>query len=134
MFNTNALHIAIAAVAPIISVSVGDPANRATWIVSFHPSATTQQRADAATVITNFVEPVPPPTIPLELLQARIEAVGAWETYVNFMFANATRRNALMRTMMIGKPVRLDDVPLRNSMLGAGLTQVQVDGILAPAP
>lgn len=40
-----------AAGVPILGVSIGDPANRATWIVQFDPSATAAQKATAATVV-----------------------------------------------------------------------------------
>jgi hypothetical protein len=37
---------------PIESVSIGDPADRATWRVTFAPTATPAQQATAATILT----------------------------------------------------------------------------------
>lgn len=39
---------------PILGVSVGAEADRATWIVQYHPSATTQQRTDGDTLRGTF--------------------------------------------------------------------------------
>lgn len=50
------LHKAIAAVAPIRGVAVGDEANKATWIVDFMPTATSAEMAAAQSVITNYVD------------------------------------------------------------------------------
>jgi hypothetical protein len=41
-----------AAGVPIQGVSIGDPANRATWIAQFDPAATAAQRTTAATVLS----------------------------------------------------------------------------------
>jgi hypothetical protein len=40
---------------PILSVSVGTEADRATWTVQFDPSATAAQRTQAATLVANAV-------------------------------------------------------------------------------
>jgi len=40
---------------PIDGVSIGDPANRATWRVDFTPAATPAQRTQAATILTTVV-------------------------------------------------------------------------------
>jgi hypothetical protein len=47
-------HEAVAAVAPIIGVSVGIASNRATWRIDFDPSATAAQRTAAQNVLANF--------------------------------------------------------------------------------
>jgi hypothetical protein len=52
--NIVALEDAVRAVCPIIGVSVGNWANRATWRVDFQPAATTPQRDAAANVIATF--------------------------------------------------------------------------------
>jgi hypothetical protein len=45
-------HALKAAGIPIDGVSIGDPANRATWVVSFTAAATPAQKATAATLLT----------------------------------------------------------------------------------
>src|SRR5512146_2709829 len=48
------LDASIRAVCPIIGVSIGDPANSATWAIDFDPAATDAQKASAQNVITNW--------------------------------------------------------------------------------
>ena len=52
--NAQDLHAALAAVCPILGVSVGDWTNRATWLVDYDPSATSAQKTAATTVISSF--------------------------------------------------------------------------------
>lgn len=40
---------------PIVGVSVRDPLDRATWIVTFQPQATDEQRAQAAQIVAGQV-------------------------------------------------------------------------------
>lgn len=74
---------------------------------------------------------VPITTVPLEIIQARLEAEGAWDTYVTYMFGAPARRNAFLKTMFIGRALAASDAATRNSMLNSGLTQAQVDRIMA---
>jgi hypothetical protein len=74
----------------------------------------------------------PPRTIPLAVIQQRMEAQGLWDNFVNFMFGAPARRNAFLRLMMIGAPVRADSAALITAMQGAGFTQPQIDAVLAP--
>lgn len=46
------LHIAIAAVCPILGVRVENPSDKNTWVIHFQESATQQQQTDAQAVIT----------------------------------------------------------------------------------
>lgn len=48
------LHLRIAAVAPIIGVTIGDPDDKVTWIVDYLPEATTEQRSAAQQIIDQF--------------------------------------------------------------------------------
>lgn len=48
------LHAAVANVAPIVGISVGDVQERASWRVDFADDATPEQRAAAAAVIDTF--------------------------------------------------------------------------------
>ena len=48
------LDAAIAAVCPILGVSVGRWNDKASWRINFKPEATVQQRADAQTVLLAF--------------------------------------------------------------------------------
>ncbi len=48
------LHSAIAAVCPIFGVSIGDPANKATWIIHFDPVAMPAQRTAAQGVVNSL--------------------------------------------------------------------------------
>lgn len=70
--------------------------------------------------------------LPLDVLQARIEAEGQWEAYVNFMFGTPQRRNAFLKIIMIGQPVAINGSPVRTSFTNAGFSQAQIDRILAP--
>jgi len=49
-----ALHEAVARVAPIVGITVGDKNNRATWVVQFTDAATPDQIAAASRVIAEF--------------------------------------------------------------------------------
>lgn len=83
--------------------------------------------------IDAILNPPPAPLkIPLDLLQARIEAEGGWDTYVNFMFATATRRNAFLKTSFKGKPIAIDASGFITSLQGAGFTAQQIARITAP--
>lgn len=54
------IHQAVSVVCPIVGISMGNPSDRATWIIDFDPSATASQRAAALNVIATFT-PVTPP-------------------------------------------------------------------------
>ena len=56
MKNTVALdlHTAVAAVCPIVGVSVGKLADKATWRIDFDPAATPAQRAAARAALAAF--------------------------------------------------------------------------------
>jgi hypothetical protein len=56
------LHAKVAAVAPIVGVSVGSVDDKATWRIDFDPKATDAQRKAARAVITAFR--VIPPAAP----------------------------------------------------------------------
>jgi hypothetical protein len=45
---------AVKAVCPIHGVSIGVVGDKNTWRIDFKPEATTQERTDAQTVVTNF--------------------------------------------------------------------------------
>ena len=62
MFPTAKLYNAIAAVCPVVGLSIGDRNNRATWRIDFAPEATQQQKDAAAAVIASF-DPNAPQTI-----------------------------------------------------------------------
>jgi hypothetical protein len=73
----------------------------------------------------------PPRTIPLDVIEARMTALGLWDNYVNWMFGTNPRRNAFCRVMFIGQPIRADSAPFLTTMQGAGFTQPQIDAVLA---
>lgn len=73
-----------------------------------------------------------PVTIPIHVLQSRLEIEGVWDDYVNYMFGAPARRNALLRIMMIAQPVAINGSPVRASLQGAGLTADQINRVLAP--
>lgn len=118
-------------------VSVPNVADKTTWRVDYTPDTTAAQTTQAQAVIAawdpNATRPV---TIPLDLIQARMEAepisaTNAWETYVNWAFGNATRRNAFVKIMFMGRPVRQDSAVFRTSMTSAGIPAAAQDRILA---
>ncbi len=93
---------------------------------------TTQQNATLDSVIAaHNPAAVLAKMIPLSVLQARFELEGQWDTYVNYMFGAAGRRNAFLRIMFIGQPVDAANGGLRTTMTAAGLTTAQIDRILA---
>lgn len=58
------LHEIIAAVAPIMGVSIGDPADKATWRVDFDPAATIEQRNAAKALLVGYdITSLPIPAI-----------------------------------------------------------------------
>lgn len=54
MANIATLHAAVAAVCPILGVSVGNWADKTTWRVDYAAAATVQQQTAAAGVVTAF--------------------------------------------------------------------------------
>lgn len=86
----------------------------------YNSSVENQLRVRLA-VIDGTSPPVIPQitTIPLPVIQGRLEAEGKWEIYVNYMFGAAARRNAFMRILMIGHAIEASDVSTRNSILNA---------------
>lgn len=128
-FEASRLHESIAAVCPIIGIQVGNVDDRSTWTIQFDPSATAQQRTNAQAVINAFDPSIT--SIPLDLIQARMETEGVWDTYVNFAFGNATRRNVFLKVMFVGKPIRQDNATFKSSMTNAGISQAAQDRILA---
>jgi hypothetical protein len=58
MINASALHDAIAAVCPIVSVQIGNLNDRTTWVIVYAPSATAAQQQAGQQILASFVEPV----------------------------------------------------------------------------
>ena len=52
--KTRVLHEQIAAAAPILGVSIGDPADKSTWRIDFAPQATQAQRQAALDAVETF--------------------------------------------------------------------------------
>lgn len=118
-------------------VSVGNATDKATWRVDYAPGTTAAQITAAQNFITAY-DPATtrPVTIPLDVLQARMEAepigaTNAWETYVNWAFGTAARRNAFIKIMFVEKPIRQDSTAFRSSMTAAGISDAAQDRILA---
>lgn len=65
--NALGLHQAVAAVAPIEGVAIGNPDDRSTWRVDFTPTASEDQRKAAMAVLTAFDLHAPP--VPREVAQ-----------------------------------------------------------------
>lgn len=53
-FDAQYLHDQIAAVCPIVGLSIGHPSDKATWRIDYAPSATSAQQTAALSVVTNF--------------------------------------------------------------------------------
>ena len=64
-------------------------------------------------------------------LQARMEAEGVWEKWLNYMFGATARRNALMKRLFRNEPIDKAETTLRNSLAAAGITAEQIERILA---
>ena len=56
-----ALHAAIAAVCPILGVSVGDPTDHTAWRIDFDPAATDAQRQAAQQLVAGWTGPAATP-------------------------------------------------------------------------
>ena len=70
-----ALEAAIKAVCPILGVSIGRVADKATWRIDFDPTATAEQRAAAAEAFASFDTAASTPAIvTYEQLRARLSA------------------------------------------------------------
>lgn len=52
--TARALHALVANVCPINGIEFDDPANPATWRVTFTPEATAEQRSAAAQVLSDY--------------------------------------------------------------------------------
>lgn len=64
---------------PILGVSIGDPAVRATWVIQFDPSATTPQRTSGATILTTVVVDASAQAVQDQLdAQAAVDALPIW--------------------------------------------------------
>lgn len=53
-FDAGVLHSEVEKVAPIDSISVGNPDDKQTWTITFKPEATAKQRSDAQLVLDGF--------------------------------------------------------------------------------
>jgi hypothetical protein len=72
------LHQAVAAVAPVVGVSIGEETEKDTWQIDFAPEATEQQRAAAEAVIAELDPTAPVAEAPsLEQRVAAIESALA---------------------------------------------------------
>lgn len=72
-------HALKAAGIPIDGVSIGDPANRATWVIQFQAAATAPQRATAATLLTTVAVDAAAQAVQDQLdAQAFIDALPIW--------------------------------------------------------
>ncbi len=69
------LDIAVRAVCPILGVSIGDPASKATWLIRFAPEATQQQRDAAVAVVGSFVY-APDDPADMDLLEKALKALA----------------------------------------------------------
>ncbi len=69
--DIGALNNGIAAVCPIVGVSVGDPSDKATWRIDYGPSATDAQKQAAQAVVAAFdaSKPVAIPPTPRQWLE-----------------------------------------------------------------
>jgi hypothetical protein len=70
--DAGTLHIAVAAVCPIIGVSIAKPDDRATWVVDFDPAATAPQRLAAQNVVATFTPTVPPLSDAIDALVLKV--------------------------------------------------------------
>jgi hypothetical protein len=79
--NITALHNAVAAVCPIVGVSVKDPADKTTWRIDFDPNATHPQREAAEAELQAFDPSKPVVPRQVTALQARraLRAAGLYE-------------------------------------------------------
>ena len=72
VMDAGSLHQAVAAVCPIVGVSIGDPGNRATWAVDFDSAATAAQKTAAQSVVQNFTKTKPPLVDAIDVLVFKV--------------------------------------------------------------
>jgi hypothetical protein len=115
----NRLHQAVAAVAPIDGVSIGNLSNRSTWVVSYQTGATPAQRTAGQNVINTF-DPTAPtaeetrignlrndPTA-TELKNTLLGATPAQiDAYVNSQGNDLPSTRALLKKMLLLTAVSL---------------------------
>lgn len=103
------LHAAVAAVAPIVGVSVGSADDKRTWVVAYAPEATDKERAAGAAVVAAFdVAAVPDEQrIATRDFVARFTD-AEWRTLKGIRAANATV-DRKMDQLLAGATVNLLD-------------------------
>lgn len=119
MFNTLALHNAIAAVCPIVGVTVGDPSNRATWVIEFDQSGTTAEQQAAQNVLASFIEPSPPIT--------SFQFMGLFTAAEQLALANSTDTQAKLFVMLATGAGTID---LTNAQVVQGVNYVASIGLI----
>jgi hypothetical protein len=70
--STGALHAAIAAVCPIVGLSLGRLDDRSTWVIDFDPAATAPQRTAAQNIVATFTPTVPPLSDAIDALVLKV--------------------------------------------------------------
>lgn len=91
--NIEALHNAVSAAAPISCVSVGDPADKATWRIDFTDAATPDQRTAAQAALDAF-DPAAKSTV-----ISRAELYDRFSAQVELSIAKAARADTTGRIL-----------------------------------
>ena len=131
------LHNAVAAVCPILGISIGDPADNTTWAVAFDPAATAAQRTAAQTVISGHAAlAVDAATVPAAHFFRRFtvaERQALWLACV--ADATGAKAEGLMRFVLAADNVYLPAPALKtwmDSLVPAVITAARETTILTP--
>lgn len=123
------LHAAVAKVAPIVGVSIGDPKDKTTWSIQFAPGATAQQISAAQAILQSFSGPVPQQ---VSAMQAKVALSRAGllpivQTWVN---GQDTETQLIWNSATI---FNRNSTLIANASAALGLTPAQIDQLFITA-
>jgi hypothetical protein len=128
------LHRAIAAACQcsIISVSVGDPANRATWKVQYDPSTTAGQQATGNAVLASFNMQAPgvPQTVSSMGAKVALERAGLLTAVQNWVNTQNAETQLIWNT---AANFNRNSNLISNGAAALGLTSAQLDALFITA-
>lgn len=131
--NIQALNEAIAGVAPINGISIGDWADKTTWRVDFQSDATGAQKLAAQTVIDDWdaSTPAPPMTVPMWAVRTVLQNDGLFSQAQALI--DASTDNALKNVWEYGNFADRNSNAINTLATALNLTSNQVDKMFIKA-
>ncbi len=126
------IHRRVAAVCPIVGISIVDAADPSTWVISFAPGATEQQQLDAQAIVDAFDPQAPLVPVSVTPLQARraLRAAGILAAVTAAIdLADDDTKDAWEYAIEI----RRDNVALNTVATGLGMTAQDIDALFIAA-